>query len=126
MSKNLGNIPRQVEMTEEQEQTFTNGINKGRKLERSMLLEYTYPDGLGTGGTFTDGDQFSQETVQTIIDNVVAVTKAGTEQRIIKLLEAGSRDSNLLDDIYDGVMYGFIKRAEFKERLIALIKGENK
>ena len=86
MSKNLGNIPSQVGMTEEQEQTFTNGINKGRKLERSMLLEYTYPDGLGTGGTFTDGDQFSQETVQTIIDNVVATTKADTEQRIIKLL----------------------------------------
>jgi hypothetical protein len=47
------------------------------------------------------------------------------EERIIKLLEAGSRDSNLLDDIYDGVMYGFIKRAEFKQRLIALIKGES-
>jgi hypothetical protein len=33
---------------------------------------------------------------------------------------------NAIDDIYDGVMYGFIKRAEFKQRLIALIKGETK
>jgi hypothetical protein len=32
---------------------------------------------------------------------------------------------NAIDDIYDGVMYGFIKRAEFKQRLIALIKGES-
>lgn len=46
-----------------------------------------------------------------------------TEQRIIELLEAESRDI-AIDDIYDGVMYGFIKRAEFKKRLIALIKGE--
>lgn len=38
MSKNLGNIPNQVSMTEEQEQTFTNGINKGRKLERERIL----------------------------------------------------------------------------------------
>lgn len=36
MGKNLGNIPKQEKMTEEQEQTFTNGINKGRKLEREQ------------------------------------------------------------------------------------------
>lgn len=38
MSKNLGNIPSQESMSESQEQTFTNGINKGRKLEREMLV----------------------------------------------------------------------------------------
>lgn len=38
MSKNLGNIPQQVEMSEEQQQTFTNGINKGRKLERERII----------------------------------------------------------------------------------------
>lgn len=37
VSKNLGNIPRQLHMTEEQEQTFTSGINKGRKLERKLI-----------------------------------------------------------------------------------------
>lgn len=37
MSKNLGNIPAQKKMSEEQEQTFTNGINKGRKLEREEM-----------------------------------------------------------------------------------------
>jgi hypothetical protein len=52
--------------------------------------------------------------------------EARAVERIIELLEAGRRDSNPLDDVYDGVMYGFIKRAEFKKRLIALIKGENK
>ena len=39
MSKNLGNIPKQETMTEEQEQTFTNGINKGRKLEREDIIK---------------------------------------------------------------------------------------
>ena len=34
MSKNLGNIPKQSAMEEAVEQAFTNGINKGRKLER--------------------------------------------------------------------------------------------
>lgn len=38
MGKNLGNIPRQVKMSEEQEQTFTNGVNKGRKLERNRII----------------------------------------------------------------------------------------
>ena len=37
MSKKLGNIPTQKKMSEEQEQTFTNGINKGRKLEREEM-----------------------------------------------------------------------------------------
>jgi hypothetical protein len=39
VSKNLGNIPKQEKMTEEQEQTFTNGINKGRKLEREDIIK---------------------------------------------------------------------------------------
>ena len=39
MSKNLKNIPKQVKMTEEQEQTFTNGINKGRKQERERIIK---------------------------------------------------------------------------------------
>lgn len=39
MSKNLGNIPPQKNMTEEQQQTFSNGINKGRKLERKSEAE---------------------------------------------------------------------------------------
>lgn len=39
MSKKLGNIPKQEKMTEEQEQVFTNGINKGRKLERKKLIK---------------------------------------------------------------------------------------
>ena len=38
MSKNLGDVPRQEKMSEEQEQAFTNGINKGRKLEREYLI----------------------------------------------------------------------------------------
>jgi hypothetical protein len=38
MSKNLGNIPAQDKMSEEQEQTFTNGINKGRKLENERII----------------------------------------------------------------------------------------
>jgi hypothetical protein len=50
------------------------------------MLEYTYPDGLGTGGTFTDGDTFSQDSIQTIIDEVVARTRADENNRIIKLL----------------------------------------
>ena len=47
MSKNLNNIPKQDQMTEQQEQTFTNGINKGRKLEQERiikLLENTHTD----------------------------------------------------------------------------------
>lgn len=39
MSKNLSNIFRQKNMSEEQEQTFTNGINKGRKLERKLFIK---------------------------------------------------------------------------------------
>ena len=38
VGKTLGNIPRQIKMSEEQEQTFTNGINKGRKLERQAII----------------------------------------------------------------------------------------
>jgi hypothetical protein len=39
VSKNLGNVPSQEKMSEEQEQAFTNGINKGRKLEREEILK---------------------------------------------------------------------------------------
>jgi hypothetical protein len=39
MSKKLGNIPTQEKMSEEQEQTFTNGINKGRKLQYRHDIE---------------------------------------------------------------------------------------
>lgn len=39
MSKNLGNIPRQYMMSEEQEQAYTNGINKGIKLAKKLLIE---------------------------------------------------------------------------------------
>jgi len=39
LSKNLGNIPAQAIMSEEQEQVFTNGINKGRKLERKLFIK---------------------------------------------------------------------------------------
>lgn len=47
-------------------------------------------------------------------------------ERIIKLLEADRSESKLLDDLYDGIVFHSILRSEFKERLIALIKGENK
>jgi len=52
-----------------------------------MTIEYTYPDGLGSGGTFTDGDVFTRESVQTIIDEVVAKTRADENKRINKLLK---------------------------------------
>lgn len=74
------------------------------------MLEYTYPDGSGMGGTFTDGDDFSQETVQSIIDNVVATTQADTEARIIKRLEGQDAE----------VWFGMNLTA------VAVIKGENK
>ena len=35
----LTNIPKQVVMTAEQEQVFTNGINKGRKLENKRVIK---------------------------------------------------------------------------------------
>ncbi len=38
VSKNLGHIPKQSAMDEAVEQSFTNGINKGRKLERERIL----------------------------------------------------------------------------------------
>lgn len=33
----IGHVPHQKNMSDEQEQTFTNGINKGRKLERTAI-----------------------------------------------------------------------------------------
>jgi len=39
MSKNLGNIPKQSAMDEAVEQAFTNGINKGRKLQYQESIE---------------------------------------------------------------------------------------
>lgn len=36
---NLGNIPFQKSMNNEQEQVYTNGINKGRKLEREETVK---------------------------------------------------------------------------------------
>lgn len=38
MSKNLSNIPLPKNMTEEQQQTFTNGWNRGRKAERKRII----------------------------------------------------------------------------------------
>lgn len=38
MSKNLGNIPLPKNMTEEQQQTFTNGWNRGRKAELKRII----------------------------------------------------------------------------------------
>lgn len=51
-----------------------------------ILLRYTYPDGSGTGGTFTDGDQFSQESIQTIIDNVIAYVQSDERNRAIRIV----------------------------------------
>jgi hypothetical protein len=39
MGKKLGNIPTQKKMSKEQEQAFTNGINKGRKLESERIIK---------------------------------------------------------------------------------------
>lgn len=39
MSKNLGHIPKQSAMEEAVEQAFTNGINRGRKLERESIIK---------------------------------------------------------------------------------------
>ena len=49
-----------------------------------MRIEYTYPDGVTIGGTFTDGDTItSNADFQAIIDKVIANTRA--EQNLIKM-----------------------------------------
>jgi hypothetical protein len=48
------------------------------------------------------------------------------ETRIIKLLEADRNESHAIDDIFDGIVFQTLSRAEFKQALIELIKGENK
>jgi hypothetical protein len=125
VSKSLGNIPKQQEMSEEQEQTFTNGINKGRKLERELILKYPYPDGFGSGGTFTDGEIFSQDSIQIIIDEVVAKTRADENSRSSKLLETLSHDYDVPAKDNSGDM---LHVADFCTacRAIALIKERNK
>lgn len=54
--------------------------------KEEMLLQYTYPDGAGRGGTFTDGDQFSQESIQTIIDNVIAYVQSDERNRAMRIV----------------------------------------
>ena len=44
--------------------------------------------------------------------------------RITGLIEADRDESHAIDDIYDGVVFQTLSRVEFKEALIALIKGE--
>jgi hypothetical protein len=53
MSKNLEHIPKQMNMTEEQEQVFTNGINKGRKLEREHIIQLLEDNNSCNGGIST-------------------------------------------------------------------------
>lgn len=45
------------------------------------------------------------------------------EETIVKMLEADRHESHALDDIFDGIVFQTISRAEFKQALIKLIKG---
>lgn len=78
------------EMTDRFNEGLEKGIELGMLKERSkakeLLLEYTYPDGSGTGGTFTDGDQFSQESIQDIIDNVIAYVQSDERNRAMRIV----------------------------------------
>jgi hypothetical protein len=60
-----------------------------------IFLRYTYPDGSGTGGTFTDGDQFSQESIQTIIDNVIAYVQSDERNRAIRIVTKELGEENV-------------------------------
>jgi hypothetical protein len=61
MSKKLGNIPTQKKMSEEQEQTFTNGINKGRKLEREKMKAEKLNKKIHREFTIDEFDEFTME-----------------------------------------------------------------
>lgn len=45
-------------------------------------------------------------------------------ERIVGPLEADRNESHAIDDIFDGIVFQTISRAEFKQKLIELIKGE--
>jgi len=46
------------------------------------------------------------------------------QERIIELLQADRNESHAIDDIFDGIVFQTLSRAEFKQALIELIKGE--
>lgn len=60
------------------------------------------------------------------VRDVQGLIAEAERERIIELLQAGRHESHAIDDIFDGVVGMGISRADFKQGLIALIKGENK
>ncbi len=75
---------------------------------------------------WVDVPEANKKTMRVAVSDVIDNVLDYEQERIIELLQAGRHESHAIDDIFDGVVGMGISRADFKQELIALIKGENK
>jgi hypothetical protein len=102
VGKILGNIPKQSKMDSEQEQTFTNGINKGRKLEQERVLALWSAEMLcdcedAMGHLYR---RINNSIVRTSADNVVNDTTSKSVLRRLEIQEGKMNDNRICLNYY--------------------------